>query len=123
MAPPGLQAEEKEEIKATQLIQKISYLSQYLLPSVPEATTDDKIYRVFTRIEDSEDDPYLPFNSLFEDVPEDDETPLGPVKDELQWIGILRKRRDQSVPLMHHFRGGRCVIILGFKSISKLNSH
>src|SRR5271168_179665 len=68
MAPPGLQAEEKEEIKATQLIQKISYLSQNLLPSVPEATTDDKIYRVFTRIEDSEDDPYLPFNRKFEAV-------------------------------------------------------
>ena len=38
MAPPGLQAEEKEEIKATQLIQKISYLSHNLLPSVPEKT-------------------------------------------------------------------------------------
>jgi len=68
MAPPGLQAEEKEEIKATQLIQKISYLSQNLLPSVPEATTDDKIYRVFTRIEDSEADPYLLFNWKFDAV-------------------------------------------------------
>ena len=69
MAPPGLQTEEKEEIKATQLIQKISYLSQNLLPSlVPEATTDDKIYRVFTRVEDSEDDPYLPFNWKFDAV-------------------------------------------------------
>ena len=68
MAPPGLQAEEKEEIKATQLIQKITYLSHNLLPSVPEATTEDKIYRVFTRIEDSEDDPYLPFNRKFDAV-------------------------------------------------------
>ena len=69
MAPSGLQAEEKEEFKATQLIQKISYLSQNLLPSViPEATTEDKIYRVFSRIEDSEDDPYLPFNRKFDAV-------------------------------------------------------
>jgi hypothetical protein len=66
MAPSGLQAEEKEEFKATQLIQKISYLSQNLLPSViPEATTDDK---VFSRVEDSEDDPYLPFNRKFDAV-------------------------------------------------------
>ena len=55
MAPPGLQAEEKEEIKATQLIQKISYLSHNLLSSVPEATIEDKIYCVYTHIEDSED--------------------------------------------------------------------
>ena len=62
MAPPGLQAEEKEEIKATQLIQNISYLSHNLLPSVPKATIEDKIYCVITHIEDSKDDPYLPFN-------------------------------------------------------------
>ena len=68
MAPTGLQAEEKEEIKATQLIQKITYLSQNLLPSVPKTTTDDKIYRVFTHVEDSKDDPYLPFNRKFDAV-------------------------------------------------------
>ena len=68
MAPSGLQAEENEEIKATQLIQKISYLSQNLLWSVPKVTMDDKIYCVFTRIEDSEDNPYLPFNRKFDAI-------------------------------------------------------
>ena len=60
-------------------------------------------------------------NSLFEDsdVPEDDETPFGPVKDEVD--RYLRTGRDLSVPLMHHFCGGRCVIqvILGFESVAK----
>jgi hypothetical protein len=50
MASSGLQVEEKEELKAMQLIQKISYLSQNLLLSVPEATTDNKIYWVFTHL-------------------------------------------------------------------------
>src|ERR1700678_4160703 len=35
------------------------------------------------------------------------------------WIGILRTRRDPSAPLMHHFHGGRCVIILGFEIFAK----
>src|SRR5271168_4938321 len=56
-------------------------------------------------------------NSLFEDVPEDDETPSRPVKDELD--RYLRTRRDPSAPLMHHFHGGRCVIILGFEIFAK----
>jgi len=37
----------------------------------------------------------------------------------MNWIGILRTRRDPSAPLMHHFHGGRCVIILGFEIFAK----
>jgi hypothetical protein len=102
MAPPGLQAEEKEEIKATQLIQKISYLSQNLLPSVPEATTDDKIYLVFTRIEDSEDDPYLPFNRKFDAV-------------------FAQDTRNAETGKLEHIRCGRNGMDLVVKFLSSLD--
>ena len=50
-------------------------------------------------------------NSLSEDVPEDDKTPLGPAKD----------REGPEYVVMHHFCGGRCVIevILGFESVAR----